>query len=136
MFPLSAKRMIVLVNPFFKEYQASYELLKDYLPPLDYFTNMDDIRLFVSNQSEKMIADDEPRSLKDKYVYHPIELKPEEIEYCNCLLLDRIHTWIGFGSMEGVYLSILEYEKEPYPRNDYAALYKLAHDYATKNSEN
>lgn len=132
MFPLSAKRMIVLINPFFKEYQTSYELIGNLLPPLDYFTNMNDIRLFASNQSEKMMTDGEPRSLKDKYVYRPVELKPEEIEYCNCLLLDRIHTWLGFGSMDGVYRSILTYEKEPYARNDYTKLYKLAHKYANK----
>ena len=135
MFPLSAKRMIVLINPFFKEYQASYELLKDLLPPLSYFTNMDDMRLYQPNQSEKMITDNSPRSLKDKYTYVPIELKPKEIKYCNCLLLDRIHTWLGFGSMECVYQSILEYEKEPYARNDYTNLYRLAHEYANAKKD-
>lgn len=129
MFPLSAKRMIVLVNPFFKQYVESYNHLNIMMPPLNYFTNINDIRLFSPNQSEKTLTDYGPRSLDDKYTYYPIKLKTKDVEYCNCLLMDRIHTWLGFGSMNGIYKSILAYEKYPCPLNNYSKLFTIAHDY-------
>ena len=131
MFPVSSKGMIVLYNPFFKEYRAISHSIP--VPPLCYFTGLTDIGVYAENKSNRIIGDEKPRLPTDKYTYHPVVLTPEEIRYCNGLLMDRTRKWLGFGSMGGVYESILEYGKDHRPRVDYTGLYEIARQYKTEH---
>lgn len=131
MFPISAKRMIVQISPFYK-FRQMYK--NDYhMPALSYLTKLDNERLFYPNnavyvlpQTSAIIPNYHP---DDKYVYEIKKLSRAETRYCNELFLDRINTWVGFSSLNKVVGSIVKYKKDnsyPFvPRVDYTALYKV-----------
>ena len=131
MFPISAKRMIVQISPFYKFRQ----MYKNYysMPALSYLTKLDNERLFYPNnavyvlsQNSAVVPNYHP---DDKYVYEIKKLSRAETRYCNELFLDRINTWVGFSSLNKVVGSIVKYKKDnsyPFvPRVDYTALYKV-----------
>jgi len=128
MFPLSSKRMIVLVNPFFKQYFSLKDTFGDLLPPLWRYTAMPDERVFAPNRSERMLNDTGPRKPSDRYTYTPVSLWREEIQYCNALQMDRVHTWLGFGSLERARGSIVTYGCVDHPRNDYSGLFDVIYE--------
>ncbi len=131
MFPISAKRMIVQISPFYK-FRQMYK--NDYhMPALSYLTKLDNERLFYPNnavyvlpQTSAIIPNYHP---DDKYVYEIKKLSRAETRYCNELFLDRINTWVGFSSLSKAVGSIVKYKKDnsyPYiPRVDYTELYKI-----------
>ncbi len=127
MFPLSNKRMIVLVNPFFKFMKTNIDSRVIPEIPLSNFSMLPRWDVFDVNESQYKMTEDllDGRSLKDPYVYHPVKLWHEELVYCNALFLDRVHEWLGFTSLESVKDSVVEYDIEEYVRNDYTELHKL-----------
>ena len=126
MFPLSNKRMIVLINPFFKFMKTmdSRVLSEIHLSNFSMLPRWD---VFDVNESQYKMTEDllDGRSLKDPYVYHPVKLWHEELVYCNALFLDRVHEWLGFTSLSSVKDSVIEYDIVDYVRNDYTELHKL-----------
>lgn len=129
MFPISAKRMIVEISPFYKFryfYKNTYSM-----PKLNELTALDNEELFAPNKNkyvheqtgEKFKYDD-----NDKYIYEIKKLTSAETRYCNALFLDRINTTLGFSSLDKVAGSLLLYKKLnsfPYiPRIDYTPLYE------------
>lgn len=122
MFPISSKRMIVLISPFFKfkDKYANY----DQPPKLEDLTNIPNPELF---KSRKPCCHEE-----DRYVYDIKVLSKNEIRYCNALFLDRIDTYLGFSSLEHAVGSIIKYKKlnDPLyiPQVDYTSLYKIIQD--------
>ncbi len=130
MFPISAKRMIVEISPFYKfriEWQNLYKMpsLKD----LTFITNEN---LYYPNTCNYVTP---PNGLSynyhpnDLYIYKIKKLTKEETRYCNELFLDRINTWLGFSSLEKVAGSLLAYKQDnsfPFiPRIDYTKLYEV-----------
>ncbi len=119
MFPISSKRMIVLINPFFK-----YVLTNTQMFPwnaLNITTAMPDERLFTPN--ENLCRTTGKHKEECEYIYRPVELYPDQVMYCNALFLDRVENWVGFNSMKKMKRSILYYMSDnKHCRNDYTIL--------------
>ena len=132
MFPISSRRMIVLISPFFK-YRYFMKSFGQPVPTLQELTLIPNETLFEANRTyyvsppipgkEYQYHDD------DRYIYDVKMLTNDEIRYCNALFLDRIDTYLGFSSLEHVAESLIKYKKlneYPYtPRVDYSKLYKI-----------
>ena len=133
MFPISAKRMIVEIDPFYKFRISAKDRYN--MPDLNYLTNLCNENLFYPN-SNKYILPQDGIDLKyhadDLYIYEIKKLTSKETRYCNELFLDRINTWVGFSSLNKAVGSILAYKKDnsyPYvPRVDYTELYKIINE--------
>ena len=131
-FPLSSKRMIVLINPFFK---FCNQLKKDKVKvmPLSNFTYLDNEKLFKPNKVNYVARQIDPfrhiLSDNDKYIYKINRLSTKETKYVNCLFLDRIINIVGFSNLNKVKGSIIYYyEKNNQPRADYTKLVKIIND--------
>lgn len=120
MFPISSKRMFVLINPFFKFVLTNSWMFQDDI--LKVITEMPDKRLFKPNESSCDAMGKHEN--KDTYTYRPVLLRPDQVQYCNALLLDRVENWVGFSSMEKMERSILYYNAkgDARCRNDYGIL--------------
>ncbi len=132
MFSISARRMIVLISPFYKFRHSMAESGVE-VPSLDIFTMMPNERLFEANRNyyvlEQVYGEPHKYHENDKYIYDIKQLTNSEIRYCNSLFLDRIDTYLGFSSLEHAVGSIIKYKKlndPPHvPRVDYTELYKI-----------
>jgi hypothetical protein len=134
MFPISSKRMIVLISPFFK----LKDKYADFAPPpkLEELTVIPNPKLFEPNRNSYIYPQKFGQPFKyhkdDQYIYDVKTLSSSEIRYCNALFLDRIDTYLGFSSLEHAVGSIIKYKKlndPPYvPRVDYTSLYKIIQD--------
>ncbi len=128
MFPISGKRMIVLINPFFKILNAIMEMGLPY-PKIENFTKLSDEKLFTPNKSQRLMTDPESEKKPDDiFTYYPVKISSSDCQYCNSLLMDRVHTWLGFSDLERAKRSILRYKQEnegSVPRNNYDALYHI-----------
>lgn len=130
MFPISAKRMIVLIAPFYK---FRFECKNIYnMPNLNDLTNLVNEELYHPNEVKYILS--QTGSLptyheEDKYIYKIKKLNKDETRYCNALFLDRINTTLGFSSLNKIISSVLLYKKlnsYPYsPRVDYTKLYEI-----------
>lgn len=126
MFPLSNNRMMVLINPFFKFYKGQVDVDPRFGVPPNNFTMMPRLDVFDVNEATRnMIDNPHLWNLNDRYVYHPVKLRHEELTYCNALFLDRVHEWLGFTSLKSVHDSVVEYYIRGSPRNDYSGLLEL-----------
>ena len=130
MFPISAKRMIVEIDPFYKfriQYARRYKM-----PLLNDLTVIPNEKLFYPNDV-KYVLPQNGKSFSyhpdDKYIYKINKLSKTETRYCNALFLDRIDSFVGFSSLAKVVGSLIAYKKysDPpkTPRVDYAELYKI-----------
>lgn len=132
MFPISSKRMIVLVSPFFKA-RYFWKLSGITVPPLNDITVIPNEKLFEPNRNFYVLPQTPGKEYQyhedDRYIYDIKKLTNEETRYCNALFLDRIDTYLGFSSLEHAVGSIIKYKKlndPPYvPRVDYTNLYKV-----------
>lgn len=145
MFPISARRMIVTISPFFKVicnmrkgfYMAKEKLERKglhYMPKIEftlpYYTRMNRWKLFEPNDvkyvngCEAATGPEQKHDDKDEYIYKTVKLTQDEVEYCNRLFIDRIGKHIGFSSLDNVYRSVLSYKKY-LQRNDYSRLYQI-----------
>lgn len=132
MFPISSKRMIVLVSPFFKA-RYFWKLSGKNVTPLSDITVIPNEKLFEPNRNIYVLPQTPGKEYQyhedDRYIYDIKKLTNEEIRYCNALFLDRIDTYLGFSSLEHAVGSIIKYKKlndPPYiPRVDYTNLYKV-----------
>lgn len=132
MFPISAKRMIVLINPFYK---FRYAGMKSGLScvPLTELTLIPNESLFVPNHNYYEATKGEQNSgvysENDQYIYDIKKLASDEIQYCNALFMDRINEYLGFSSLDSAFGSIIKYKllnDPPYtPRVDYTPLYRI-----------
>lgn len=134
MFPISAKRMIVEIDPFYKFRIAFKDRYK--MPALDELTEMVNEELFYPNENKYVLPQDGLEGPKyhpdDKYIYKIKKLTSEETRYCNELFLDRINTHVGFSSLSKVVGSLIKYKNSnsyPFiPRVDYTELYELINE--------
>lgn len=133
MFPISAKRMIVEISPFYKFRQAYKGLYS--MPELKDLTELVNEELFFHNSNHYVLTQTGiyPNYHKDdKYIYKIKKLTKDETRYCNELFLDRINTILGFSSLNKAVGSIIKYKKRnayPYiPRVDYTQLYKVINE--------
>lgn len=134
MFPISAKRMIVEIDPFYKFRIFNKELYL--MPSLNDLTMIPNENLFYPNTAKYVYKQDAFKPIKyhkdDKYIYDIKKLSKNETRYCNELFLDRINTWVGFSSLNKVVGSIFAYKRDnsyPYvPRVDYTELYKIINE--------
>lgn len=130
MFPISAKRMIVEIDPFFK-FRHKFSSIYD-MPKLSELTFMDNEQLFIPNDVKYVKLQDgkkPKRDPNDKFIYEIKKLSPNEIRYCNVLFLDRINTNLGFSSLNKVVGSMFAYKNATaFPRVDYTELYKIISD--------
>lgn len=130
MFPISPKRMIVEIDPFYK-FRIAYRS-KYVMPQLSELTNMDNEDLFYPNDNKyvyKQNGVEWKRHPNDRYIYKIKQLSIKETRYCNELFLDRINTFVGFSNLNKVAGSVFAYKRAnsyPYvPRVDYTGLYKI-----------
>ena len=133
MFPISAKRMIVEIAPFYKFRQAYKNIYP--MPKLEGLTELVDENLFVANENKYVYPQIEvmPKYHEnDKYIYRIKKLTRDETRYCNALFLDRINTTLGFSSLNKAVGSIIKHKilnSFPYmPRVDYTELYKIINE--------
>jgi hypothetical protein len=133
MFPISGKRMIVSISPFFK---FRYEGMRHgyRFPSLNEYTKMVDENLFAPNISHYQNLQTGPAHFvydkDDCYLYHPVSLSGFETRYCNALLMDRIREFLGFSSLAKAKRSVKLYKdlNEGFiPRVCYDGLYQTLH---------
>ena len=132
MFPISSKRMIVLISPFFK-FRYFMKLSGVPVPNLSDLTVIPNEKLFAPNRNHYVLPQMPNKGYQyhedDKYIYDAKVLTPDEIRYCNALFMDRIDTHLGFSSLDHAVGSIVKYKKlndPPYvPRVDYTKLYEI-----------
>ena len=132
MFPISSKRMIVLISPFFK-FRYFRKSLGVPVPNLSDLTVIPNEKLFEPNRNHYVLPQMPNKGYQyhedDKYIYDVKVLTTDEIRYCNALFLDRIDTHLGFTSLNHAVGSIVKYKKlnePPYvPRVDYTKLYQI-----------
>ena len=132
MFPISSKRMIVLICPFYKyRYVCKNAGVK--VPDLECLTVIPNESLFEPNGNKYVLPQMPGKPYNyhedDRYIYNIKQLTSSEIRYCNALFMDRIDTYLGFSSLEHAVGSIIKYKKlndPPFiPRVDYTELYKI-----------
>lgn len=124
MFPISAKRMIVLISPYFKFIIQNN--LEKFAPELSDITMLNNKKLYYPNQINLVNNDFQKYHPDDKYIYDINQLNSQETQYCNALFLDRIDTTLGFSSVNKVIGSLKYYENlNIIPRIDYAPLIKI-----------
>ena len=133
MFPISARRMIVEISPFYKFRQMYKEIY--YMPKLKELTQISNEKLFAANSNIYVLPQNDviPNyHTDDKYIYEVKQLNREETRYCNALFMDRINTTLGFSSLNKAIGSILNYRKltskQFVPRVDYSKLYEIIND--------
>lgn len=130
MFSISAKRMIVLIAPFFKLRQGYKKYY--HFPTLAELTCIPNEKLFLPNvvkyvkpQAGAYFTYDE----EDRYIYSIKKLTTDETIYCNELFLDRIYANVGFSCLDKVVNSFINYRADTqngvYARVDYSALYDI-----------
>lgn len=133
MFPISSKRMIVEIDPFYK-FRIQY---KDYykMPSLEELTMLSNEKLYFPNDVKYVLPQNSFTPLyhkDDKYIYEIKQLSRKETRYCNELFMDRINTWLGFSSIEKIVGSVFAYYRDnafPYkPRTDFYELYNLINE--------
>ncbi len=133
MFPISAKRMIVLICPFYKYRCFCKQFSGLDVIPLSELTVIPNEDLFQPNrnyyEATHSFVNAGQYHENDRYIYDIKKLSRDEIRYCNALFMDRIDTYLGFSSLNCAVGSILKYRKlnaPPYtPRVDYSELYKI-----------
>ena len=130
MFPISAKRMIVEIDPFYK-FRQMYAWRYS-MPALSSLTVLDNEDLFFPNDVRYVLPQGTVQPNyhpDDRYIYQIKKLTARETQYCNALFLDRIDTYCGFSSLNKAVRSIIHYKRlnePPYtPRVDYTGLYKI-----------
>lgn len=133
MFPISAKRMIVEIAPFYK-FRYAYQNLYP-VPKLADLTELANEKLYKPNEVSYVYEQTDvfPKYHDDdKYIYEIKQLSREETRYCNALFLDRINSTLGFSSLQKIVGSLLLYRKLnawPFvPRVDYSNLYKITNE--------
>jgi hypothetical protein len=139
MFPISAKRMIVLISPYFKKI---YEWGVFGVPPIPFgeLTNMSNPDLFAPNKNRykhKQKVGELRLHKEDLYLYDVKRLSREDLRYCNSLFLDRIDEYLGCSSIETVGQSILTYRflndfvymRRPDDYKNYEPLYEILDEY-------
>ncbi len=132
MFPISSKRMIVLISPFFKFRHFMKASGKSVLRLSD-LTMLPNEALFEPNRNHYVLPPVPGKGYQyhddDRYLYDVKTLTADEIRYCNALFMDRIDTYLGFSSLDHAVGSVMQYKKlndPPYiPRVDYTGLYKI-----------
>ena len=132
MFPISAKRMIVLISPFFK-HRFFVKAAGVPVPDLSDLTVIPNEKLFEPNRNHYVLPPIPDKGYQhhenDRYIYDVKTLSTDEIRYCNALFMDRIDTHLGFSSLDHAVGSIVKYKKlndPPYvPRVDYTKLYQI-----------
>ena len=131
MFPISSRRMIVLISPFFK-LRERYSFLGIEAPKLEDLTMIPNPMLFEPNRNQYVLPQSEGAKPQfhcdDRYLYDVKVLSNSEVEYCNSLFMDRIDTYLGFSDLDKIVNSVLRYKvlnSYPYrPRVNYYWLYK------------
>lgn len=133
MFPISAKRMIVEIAPFYKFRQAYKNFYP--MPKLEDLSELVNEELYAPNENKYIYPQTSivPKYHQgDRYIYSIKQLTRDETRYCNALFLDRINTTLGFSSLNKAVGSIVRYKifsSFPYvPRVDYSALYKIINE--------
>ena len=132
MFPISSKRMIVLISPFFK-FRYFMKSSGVTLPELCDLTVIPNEKLFEPNRNHYVLTPIPGKGYQyhedDRYIYDIKVLNTNEIRYCNALFMDRIDTYLGFSSLNHALGGIIMYKKlndPPYvPRVNYTNLYKI-----------
>jgi hypothetical protein len=131
LFPLSKKRIMVSINPFYRLLAATKEPDKLDVKDLEPFTRMTNGAIFEPNETlyqNRPLKDGRPIfSGDDKFIYKPIKLNRFETQYCNALILDRAERFIAFSAKEKIQSSLNLYalaNKGQTPLNDYSKLNK------------
>ena len=132
MFPISSKRMIVLISPFFK-FRYFMKSSGVTVPELSDLTVIPNEKLFEPNRNYYVLPPIPGKGYQyhedDRYIYDIKVLSTNEIRYCNALFMDRIDTYLGFSSLNHALGGIIMYKKlndPPYvPRVNYTNLYKI-----------
>ena len=132
MFPISSKRMIVLISPFFK-FRYFMKSSGVTVPELSDLTVIPNEKLFEPNRNHYVLPPIPGKGYQyhedDRYIYDIKVLNTNEIRYCNALFMDRIDTYLGFSSLNHALGGIIMYKRLndlPYvPRVNYTNLYKI-----------
>ena len=126
LFTISKNRMIAFINPFFRLYDI--DDWNDYDSPIipDIWTTMiQDKSLFQKNKN--LYIDPEKSKMgihsnDDKFIYRIHSMKVDDVIYVNCLVLDRIETYLGFSETKGILKSLITYSCIDNTLNNYTAL--------------
>ena len=132
MFPISSKRMIVLISPFFK-HRYFIKASGVPVPDLRDLTVIPNEKLFEPNRNHYVLPPIPGKGYQyhedDRYIYDVKVLTENELFYCNALFMDRVDTYLGFSSLDHALGGIIKYKQlnePPYvPRVNYTKLYRI-----------
>ena len=107
MFPISKKRMIVIINPFFRLYDKKEKFTRPSIWP----THIENKRLFEKNISPNlMILLGKPMYKDDdEFTYTIQSISDKDAEWVNMLMLDRIDSLLGYDSFDRIENSVKRY---------------------------
>lgn len=118
-FPITKELMIVLINPYYKDY-AMYKTFGFPFAPVETLTKLNNKRAYAPN---KAIYVKEGEFLDgDRYEYEIHNMTRENCIYLNLLTLDRIDATLGFANPEKILSSLESYQLVPGKLNDYSKL--------------
>jgi hypothetical protein len=126
LFTISKNRMIAFINPFFRLYD--YNDWKDYdYPeiPAIWTTSIQDKNLFQKNKNVYVSLSKSKvgiHSDDDKFIYKIHSMNVDDVIYVNCLVLDRIQTYVGFSETKGILQSLITYSCIENALNNYSPL--------------
>lgn len=113
-FPMSAKRSVVLVSPFFR-LESDFKISLDGLVGgLRNLTNIGDPRLFCPNEVIYFLPQtgmSHVFSERDLYCCEPKSMAEADVEYVNSLMMDRAQELMGFSSLGKVRRSVECYRR-------------------------
>lgn len=126
LFTISKNRMIALINPFFRLYDKDdWNNFSNYEEPDIWTTSIKDRHLFAKNKNDYVDLENSKsgeHSENDKFIYKIQDMNLEDVIYVNCLILDRIHTIVGFSETSGIRRSLITYHCIPGALNNYTDL--------------
>ncbi len=126
LFTISKNRMIALINPFYRLYDKNdYENTSVLAKPNIWVSGLQNKELFLKNRN-KYINGEEAKygkfDDKDIFIYPIRQMELEDVLYINCLILDRIHEFVGFSETSGIRRSIITYSAINKKLNNYSGL--------------
>jgi hypothetical protein len=126
LFTISKNRMIAFINPFFRLYDK--DDWNDYdspeIPDI-WTTSFQDKSLFQKNKNDYVDISKSKMGVHsddDKFIYKIHSMNVEDVVYVNCLVLDRIQTYLGFSETKGILRSLITYSCVERALNNYAPL--------------
>lgn len=126
LFTISKNRMIAFINPFFRLYDKDDWSDSDSPQIPDIWTTLfQDRGLFQKNANQYVDPSQSKKGIhnnNDVFMYKIHEMNVDDVIYVNCLVLDRIQTYVGFSESGRIRRSLITYSCVNNALNNYDGL--------------